>query len=68
MQATVGQLKSGGSQVNMAYIDWATHVPQGLPQRAVSAKAATIPQQQPQFGLRIASNAHEAETVSNRAS
>lgn len=58
----------GGSQVNMAYIGWATHVPQGPPQRAASAKAAANPQSGPQFGLRAASRAHEAETVSNRAS
>jgi len=58
----------GRSQVNMAYIGWATHVPQGQRQRAATAKAGATPQNLPQFGLRAATRAHEAETVSNRAS
>ena len=58
----------GGSQVNMASIDWATHVLQGWQQRAAQAKALANPQNPPQFGLRIATHAHEVETVSNRAS
>lgn len=58
----------GRSQVNMAYIGWATHVPQGFSQRAASVKTVANPQRKPQFGLRTASCTHEAETVSNRAS
>jgi len=58
----------GRSQVNMAYIGWATHVPQGRRQRAATAKAGATPQNPPQFGLRAATRAHEAEIVSNRAS
>lgn len=61
-------LGRGGSQVNMASIDWATHVLQGWQQRAAPAKALANPQNPPQFGLRIATHAHEVETVSNRAS
>jgi len=38
----------------MAYIGWATHVRQGLAQRAATVKTAAIPQIQPQFGLRAA--------------
>lgn len=36
-------LRCGESQVNMAYIGWATHVPQGLNQRAAMAKASATP-------------------------
>jgi hypothetical protein len=61
-------LGRGRSQVNMASIDWATHVLQGWQQRAARAKALANPQNPPQFGLRIATHAHEVETVSNRAS
>jgi len=61
-------LGRGRSQVNMASIDWATHVLQGWQQRAAQAKALANPQNPPQFGLRIATHAHEVETVSNRAS
>lgn len=52
----------------MVYIVWATHVPQGLLQRAAKVKARATPQKQPQFGLRAATRAHEGETVSNRTS
>lgn len=63
-----GDLSGGGSQVNMVYIVWATHVPQGLSQRAAMANAGATPQKQPRFGLRAATRAHEGETVSNRTS
>lgn len=63
-----GDLSGGGSQVNMVYIVWATHVPQGLSQRAAMAKAGATPQKQPRFGLRAATRTHEGETVSNRTS
>jgi len=64
----LANLSGGGSQVNMVYIVWATHVPQGSSQRAATAKACATPQKQPQFGLRAATRAHEVETVSNRTS
>jgi hypothetical protein len=61
-------LFGGGSQVNMVYIGWATHVLQGSLQRAATAKAGAKPQKQPKYGLRTATRAHEVETVSNRTS
>jgi len=52
----------------MASIDWATHVLQGGIQRVAKVKTLASPQTPPKFGLRIATHAHEAETVSNRTS
>lgn len=59
-------LKGGRSQVIMAYIDWATHVLQRGTQGAARVNALANLQTPPQFGLRAAMRAHEAEIVSNR--
>jgi len=52
----------------MAYIGWATHVPQRQKQRDARVKAQAEPQKLPQFGSRFETQAREAETISNRKS